>query len=397
MNHLLRLSFGIMFLLLAPWPCVPAEVDESPLAVEVVRAFPKLRLRRPVVFTHAGDGSNRVFVCTQQGVIWSFPNDQNVDEDDVTTFLDIESRVVYKDHENEEGLLGLAFHPRYRENGQFFVYYTTTDVPHVSVISRFGASDAEGRAADPDSEMELMRIPQPFWNHNGGTVDFGPDGYLYIGLGDGGSANDPLGNGQNPKTLLGSILRIDVDRQDLGRNYAIPPDNPFAQAGATVRPEIWAYGFRNVWRLAFDRETNLLWAADVGQDIWEEIDIVQRGGNYGWNLREGKHRFGDAGSGPRADLIDPIWEYHHDLGKSITGGCVYRGRQVPELVGSYLYADYVTGRFWALRYDPNTKKVLANRPIRSEGNKPIVTFGEAEDGEVYCTDSFGMIYTFREI
>ncbi len=178
--------------------------------------------------------------------------------------------------------------------------------------------------------------------------------------------------------------------------YGIPADNPFADAGTLARPEIWAYGFRNVWRLTFDRKTGLLWVADVGQDIWEEINIVRRGGNYGWNLREGNHEFGPAGSGRRPDLIDPIWEYHHDLGKSITGGHVYRGKKVPSLDGYYLYADYVSGRFWALKYNPKTEQVEENRSVASDGVKPVATFGTDEMGEVYCSDAFGMIYRFQE-
>ena len=172
-----------------------------------------------------------------------------------------------------------------------------------------------------------MRIKQPFWNHNGGTMVFGPDGYLYIGLGDGGAFNDPQMNGQNVQTLLGSILRIDVDHKDEKLNYAIPHDNPFVGEARFAREEVYAYGLRNVWRISFDRENGQLWAADVGQDTWEEINLIRKGGNYGWNLREGRHKFGPAGSEPRADLIEPIWEYHHDIGKSITGGNVYRGTQ----------------------------------------------------------------------
>ncbi len=389
-----KLSRGTLFTLLAMSFCSLglAEVDETPLNVEVVRAFPNLRIRRPVVITNAGDGSNRLFVVTQQGVIHVFPNDPSVSQ--TQTFLDIESQVVYKDNQNEEGLLGLAFHPRYNEDGRFFLYYTTSDAPQTSVVTQLNVS-SDPNKANPDSEVEILRLKQPFWNHNGGTVEFGPDGYLYIGLGDGGKANDTLMNGQNVQTLLGSILRIDIDRQSERRRYGIPSDNPFADAGGLARPEIWAYGLRNVWRLSFDSKTGLLWAADVGQDIWEEINIIQRGGNYGWNLREGMHKFGPAGSERRADLIDPIWEYHHDIGKSITGGEVYRGTAVPELVGSYLYADYVSGRFWALKYDPATQQVVANRPIHSEGNKPIITFGTDEAGEVYCSDAFGMIYRFQ--
>ena len=370
-----------------------ADVDESPIDIKVERAFPQLRIRRPVVITNAGDQSDRLFIVTQQGVIHVIPNDQKVDK--TATFLDIESRVVYQDNKNEEGLLGLAFHPNYEKNGQFFVYYTTQDEPQTSIISRFRVSEDDPNRADPDSEFELMRIAQPFWNHNGGTIEFGPDGHLYVGLGDGGKANDTLMNGQNVQTLLGSILRIDVDGKSKGRNYGIPSDNPFSNTGGLARPEIFAYGFRNVWRLSFDPKTNLLWAADVGQNIWEEINIVRKGGNYGWNLREGKHKFGPVGSPARDDLIDPIWEYDHDVGKSITGGAVYRGTKVPALDGYYLYADYVSGRFWALKYNPETQEVEENRSVTSEDVKPIMTFGVDEAGEVYCSDAFGMIYHFR--
>ncbi|MCA9091688.1 MAG: PQQ-dependent sugar dehydrogenase, partial [Planctomycetaceae bacterium] len=206
-------------------------------------------------------------------------------------------------------------------------------------------------------------IPQPYWNHNGGTIVFGPDGYLYIGLGDGGLGNDPHNNGQNLQTWLGSILRIDVDRPTDKRAYGIPSDNPFLGQDQLARPEIWAYGFRNVWRIAFDRETHLLWAADVGQNLWEEIDIVHRGGNYGWNLREGQHQFSPQGVSANSRLVEPIFEYHHDIGKSITGGTVYRGKQIPALVGKYVYADYVTGFVWALDYDQSTQKVLGNHVV----------------------------------
>jgi glucose/arabinose dehydrogenase len=372
-----------------------AEVDESPLPVEVKVAFPNLKWTgwspvtdegrleplRPIVLTHAGDGTDRIFVATQQGVVHVFPNDPQAKRTKI--FLDVRDRVVYTDKENEEGLLGLAFHPKYRENGQFFLYYTTTDAPHTSVVSRFRVSPDDPDLADAHFEEELLRIPQPFWNHNGGTLAFGPDGYLYIGLGDGGAANDPHEHGQNLGTLLGSILRIDVDRKDPGLGYAVPKDNPCVGRD-DARDEIWAYGLRNVWRMAFDRETGTLWAADVGQDLWEEINLIVKGGNYGWNLREGMHPFGKKGTGPRPDLIEPIWEYHHDVGKSITGGHVYRGKQVPELVGTYLYGDYITGLLWALRYDEDEQKVVANHPIRAE-KLAVITFGEDERGEAYCT------------
>ncbi|MBI2479781.1 MAG: PQQ-dependent sugar dehydrogenase [Planctomycetia bacterium] len=382
-------SFAIALLTIAT--SVSGQVDESELSLQVERAFPSLRLRRPVVIANAGDGSNRIFFVTQQGVIHVIPNDPAVEQ--TTTFLDIESRVVYQDKENEEGMLGLAFHPDYERNGEFFVYYTTTAAPHTSVVSRFRVSKDNPNQADPNFEEELLRVEQPYWNHNGGSLAFGPDGCLYISLGDGGSANDPHGNGQNLETLLGSILRINVDRRDEGKNYSIPQDNPFVRH-ERARSEIWAFGLRNVWGMSFDRETGQLWAADVGQNIWEEINLITRGGNYGWNLREAKHKFGENGAEPRDDLIDPIWEYHHDIGKSgksITGGSVYRGKKLPSLVGAYLYADYLSGRLWALRYDDAQKKVVANHSIPTK-TMPIVAFGEDEQGEIYFADAFGFIY-----
>ncbi len=397
MNHrfLSGILICVMFLAVSAAASAEAQVDQSPLNIGPVDAFPNIRIPRPVVVTHAGDGSQRLFVVAQEGRIHVFANRSDVKKTEI--FLDIGDQVVYQDNQNEEGLLGLAFHPKYRENGQFFVYYTTVDAPHTSVISRFRVSADDPNRADPGSEQEIMRIEQPFWNHNGGTIVFGQDGYLYVGLGDGGSANDPMKHGQNLSTWLGSILRIDIDRQDEGKAYVIPSDNPFlSRRGAA--PEIYAYGLRNVWRMSFDRETGLCWAADVGQDLWEEINIVRRGGNYGWNLREGMHKFGRNGAPPRDDLIEPIWEYHHSVGKSITGGHVYRGTQLPQLRGLYLYGDYVSGDIWALRYDAEQGKVVANHPLQS--NKlPVVTFGEDEQGEVYFTTVLGggIIYRFQPI
>jgi glucose/arabinose dehydrogenase/sugar lactone lactonase YvrE len=368
------------------------EVDETPLPLETAAAFPHLKWTgwkpvsdkgkpaplRPLVLTHAGDGSNRIFVATQRGVIHVFPNDQQAAKTKV--FLDLQDRVTYDDNQNEEGFLGLAF-PRYKKNGEFFVFYTEKKAKLSNVLSRFRVDPKDPDRADPTSEEVLLRISKPFWNHDGGTLCFGPDGFLYVALGDGGAANDPYNNAQNLKTILGKILRIDIDRKGKGTPYAIPADNPFVKRTG-VRPEIWAYGLRNVWRMAFDRQTGKLWAADVGQNLYEEIDLIVRGGNYGWNVREGLHPFGANGSGPRPDLIDPIWEYHHDIGKSIIGGHVYRGRRLPELRGSYLYADYVTGRLWALRYDEAKKRVVANRPIKDRG-QPVFSFGEDENGEAY--------------
>ncbi len=375
---------------------------DKPLPVSAERAFPNLTFERPIVVTHAGDGSDRLFVAEQDGIVKVIPNDQECEE--ATVFLDINERCVYADNQNEEGLLGMAFHPKFKQNGQFFLHYTSNESPHLSVVSRFTVSKDNPNQADEKSEEILMRIPQPFWNHNGGTIEFGPDGFLYIALGDGGNANDPQGNGQNLTTLLGSILRIDVDHRDGDLAYAIPKDNPFIKTevpvgprGQTAKacPEIYAYGVRNIWRLSFDSKTGDLWAADVGQNLWEEINIIQKGGNYGWNVREAKHWFRPDGKDvDRKDLIDPVFEYHHDIGKSITGGTVYRGTRVPELVGKYVYGDYVSGRLWALDYDVKAGKVKANYSLTGE-NLPMLSFGTDQSGDVYFTTPFGSLYRFR--
>jgi glucose/arabinose dehydrogenase len=369
------------------------EVDDTPLPLETALAFPDMKWAgwtgmndkgqvvpfRPVILSHAGDGSNRVFVGTQQGVLHVFANDPKAARSQV--FLDIQDRVAYKDDTNEEGFLGLAFHPKFKENGEFFVFYTTKNAKLTNIVSRFRVSKDDPNKADPASEEQLLTITKPFWNHDGGTLLFGPDGYLYIAHGDGGSANDPHDNGQTLKTLLGKVLRIDVDRKENGKNYAIPKDNPFVMQ-KDAAPEIYAYGLRNVWRMAFDKKTGKLWASDVGQNLYEEIDLIDKGGNYGWNRREGLHPFGAKGTGPRKEFIEPIWEYHHDVGKSCTGGAVYRGQRLPELDGAYLYGDYVSGRIWALHYDEAKKRVVANRPIKDR-SIPIYSFGEDEKGEIY--------------
>ncbi len=404
-QYLLSTVIGILGLSVA-WCNTSAQAGEStadiPLAVSTERAFPNLEFNRPIVVTHAGDGSNRVFVAEQEGIIKVFKNDQEVEE--ATTFLDIDERCVYADNRNEEGLLGFAFHPKFKENGEFFLYYTSSEADLLSKISRFRVSKDNPNVADPESEEVILRVPQPYWNHNGGTLAFGGDGFLYIALGDGGSGSDPHGNGQNLTTLLGSILRIDVDHKAGENNYAIPEDNPFV--GKTVpagpkgkmlpaREEIYAYGLRNVWRMAFDRKTGLLWAADVGQGLWEEINIIRPGGNYGWNIREAKHWFRpDGNDAVRPDLIDPILEYHHDIGKSITGGSVYRGTRVPELSGKYVYADYVSGLLWALDYDQAAGKVVANYSLTGD-KLPVMSFGEDETGDLYFTTPFGSLYRFR--
>ena len=382
---------------------VPEPVTgELPVTVE--KAFPALEWAgwkaetddgknipfRPIVLTHAGDGSNRVFVASQHGVVYEFANDQNAKTSKV--FLDIQDRCFYSDKQNEEGFLGMAVHPQFKENGKLYVYYTAKRQEHLSVVSEFTIAK-DGKA----TEREILTIPQPYWNHNGGTLCFDKDGMLLIALGDGGAGNDPHSNGQNLGTWLGKILRIDVDHHGEGKAYAVPKDNPFVGKEGAL-PEIYSLGWRNPWRIAVDRKTGDLWGADVGQNLYEEINIITKGGNYGWSRRESMHPFGTQATGPNPDMIEPIWEYDHMVGKSITGGTVYRGAAVPALAGKYVYADFVTGKLWALTYDAAAKKVTANESISSNG-LPIMSFGEDEPGEVYClvvaADGHG-IYRFAK-
>ena len=370
------------------------EVDTRPLALKTEVAFPDLKWAgwsaesdtgkvvplRPLVLTHAGDGSNRVFVATQHGVIHTFANDQKATETKV--MLDITKKVQYDDKTNEEGFLGMAFHPKFKETGEVFVYYTPKAERTANVVSRFRLSKTDPTTFDPESEEEIVRYTKrPFWNHAGGTICFGPDGHLYVFHGDGGSGNDPFDNGQTLSNWFGKILRLDINAKADGKNYAIPKDNPFVGT-KDAKPEIFAYGLRNVWRMSFDRKTGQLWAADVGQNLYEEINLITKGGNYGWNRREGLHPFGAKGTGLKKEFIEPIWEYHHDIGKSITGGTVYRGKALPELDGYYLHADYVSSKIWALKYDETAGRVVANRPIKDPA-KPVLSFGEDEPGEVY--------------
>ena len=347
---------------------------EPPLAFELEPAFPYLRFAFPVHLTHAGDGSDRLFVVNQDGYIHVFPNERNVRAKKV--FLDMSNTVARQMF--EEGLLAVAFHPKYRENGEFFVYYSVQ--PLATRLSRFRVSKDDPNLADPKSEEVLLDIPQPFWNHNSGSIEFGPDGYLYMALGDGGAADDPHKNSQNGRTLLGSILRIDVDRRDPGKTYAVPRDNPFIDRGDNVRPEIWAVGFRNPWKICFDRETGELWEADVGQDLWEEVNVVVRGGNYGWRLREGRHDLHPNSPSFSDEFVEPVWEYHHSEGRSITGGAVYRGKRLPEIAGHYLCADWVSGNVWSL--DRKGKRDADGRKI-AKTSLAVTAFGEDEAGEVY--------------
>ena len=359
----------------------------------------RLHSLRLIELTHAGDGSGRLFAAAQNGMIQVFSNQPHVEQ--AKMFLDLRPQVMQWDAEkvfDEYGLLGLAFHPNYAKNGQLFVSYNSQGDPHTSYISRFHVSADRPDRADPESEEVLMRLEQPFPNHNGGSVQFGPDGYLYIGLGDGGSRNDPYNLGQDLSTWMGKILRIDVDHAEDGRAYSVPADNPFV-GRANAKPEIYAYGFRNIWRIAFDFPSDTLWAADVGQDLWEEVNLVEKGGNYGWSLREGSLLFGNNNASPQDPFIEPVWKYDHRIGVSVTGGHVYRGNQVAALAGMYLYGDYVASKIWALQFDAATGKATGNYAV-DKIDRPIVAFGQDADGEVYClvNDSNGKcIYRFAKL
>jgi glucose/arabinose dehydrogenase len=326
---------------------------------------------------HTGDNSNRLFVLEQTGTIKVFNNNSSIENVDV--FLDLTSIVEQDGGYTEEGLLGLAFHPNYIENGYFYVNYTSHN-PRRNVIARYSVSGDNPNQANPESAFIILEVNQPYTNHNGGQIDFGPDGYLYIIFGDGGSAGDPLGHGQNLSTLLGSLIRIDVDNPSGGLNYGIPSDNPFI-APLAARDEIYAYGLRNMWRFSWDSVTGLLWGSDVGQYNWEEIDIIYPGLNYGWNTMEGNHCY-PAGSDCNTEGFEPpVWEYALYVNGvcSITGGFVYRGSNIPSIYGKYIYGDWCTGDIWGFTYseeDNHTNEHL----LVSEIN--ITSFGVDENNEL---------------
>ena len=371
------MGLRLLLALSVTYPAVMAEADPG---VRAVVAFAHLSFRRPLYVTHPPDGSDRLFVLEQAGRVHGFEN--NPDTQRTHVALDIRSRV--RRQGEEEGLLGMAFHPQFKTNGQVFLHYTAARGWRRNVISRF-AMDPARQTVDPASEQIILEVEQPWSNHNGGMIEFGPDGYLYIALGDGGGAGDRLGHAQNKRTLLGAILRIDVDRQDAGLGYAVPSDNPFV-GDPDARAEIWAYGLRNVWRFSFDAQTGDLWAGDVGQVRWEEIDLIEKGGNYGWNVWEGNHRFG--ANGRRGPFISPIVEHGRDQARSITGGYVYRGQQNPTLQGAYVYGDFVTGLVWSLRYDGHT---VTEHQYLDRVPQPA-SFGQDRDGELYITSFDGRIY-----
>jgi glucose/arabinose dehydrogenase len=315
-----------------------------------------------------------------------FPNKADVKS--AGEFLKINSKIVSG---GERGLLGLAFHPGYKNNGYFYVNYTRGE-PLETVISRFRVSASNADRADAASEVVLLRFAQPYSNHNGGKIAFGNDGLLYISTGDGGSGGDPENRAQNRRELLGKILRIDVDQPAGNLPYGIPADNPYANNTEGFRKEIYAYGMRNAWRFNFDRQTGLLWAGDVGQNRIEEIDIIEKGGNYGWRIMEGEECF-KSGDCDRAGLKDPIWSYRQggETGRSVTGGYVCRDQGLPGLQGKYIYGDFVSGNIWALTYSGN--KAVKNELI-SRVSSGLSSFGEDARSNLYVL-AYGQGKIFR--
>jgi glucose/arabinose dehydrogenase len=412
----IRLVFFLGFLVLQ-------SVAQPLPKIQLRPVFPAMTLDRPVWMSQAPDGSDRFFLVEQPGRILLVSRGD--DGNHVKEFLNIVDRQTYVD--SAVGLMSMAFHPGFKTNGLFYIFYSqqnsnrTGQFPGRSVISEFKVSSSDPDRANLGSERVLLEVPEPFRNNQGGQVSFGPDGCLYIALGDGGSNNDPFNSGQNPSTLLAKIVRIDVNtRSTIGTGkdrkqlpYGIPADNPWAgepemggHSGA--RKETYAWGLRNVWRYSWDRKTGDLWAGDVGEGFWEEVDLVTRGGNYGWCVREGMHHFKP---GPRsAQYIEPVIEYPHlpellaqskfplhSIGICIIGGYVYRGKKHPSLDGIYIYGDYVLGTIWGFRYADGKvieygtllqqPKTIASFAEDSEGELYMLTFSERKDGHIFAIES----------
>ncbi len=371
----------------APSAAPASSTGAGDTAVSSISLFPVVieGLDDPLYLTHAGDA--RLFVVEKGGTIRIVQDGRLLPE----PFLDIRDRV--NAGASERGLLSVAFHPDYAQNGRFFVNYT--NLAGDTAVSAFQVT-ADPNRADPASEKILLTVAQPFPNHNGGQVQFGPDGYLYVGMGDGGSGGDPQGNGQNPATLLGALLRLDVDQPANGAAYGIPADNPFA-ADSSRRPEVWAFGLRNPWRFSFDRATGDLLLADVGQNQWEEVNFLPAGspggGNFGWNIMEGTHCYGSS-TCDQTGLILPITDYRHENGRcSVTGGYVYRGQQFPALTGSYFFGDYCSGEIWRAAPEADGRWAV-NRVLATPSR--IASFGEDAQGELYVVDITSGIFQIRE-
>lgn len=348
-------------------------------AIKLQRVFGDIAMSNIVWLTQPPGRNDVWYVVEKAGRVQRI--EQNNGKYQSTVFVDITDRVDAGP--NEAGLLGMAFHPQFADNGYVYLSYTGNDGGLVSHISRFESTDG-GVSLSPATEKQLLTLRQPYSNHNGGQVMFGPDGYLYAGFGDGGAGGDPKGNGQNTQTLLGALLRIDVNSGD---PYGIPPSNPFAGNGQG-RPEIYAWGLRNPWRWSFDRKNGTIWLADVGQNAWEEVDIVAKPGNFGWNGKEGTHCYESANCNNPA-FIDPVIEYSHEHGCSITGGFVYRGTKIAGLPGVYLYGDFCSGTIWGAKVNDNGT-YDASELLDSGLN--IASFAEGNDGELYVLHIRGEIY-----
>ena len=356
-----------------------AQSANPAIVVSLVEAFPALEFRNSVFLTAVPD-TNRLAVIEQAGQVKVFENTDAVTE--TVTVLDISDQILSG---GEQGLLGMAFDPDFTQNGFAYFNYSMSN-PRRNVISRMQWDTLTDRIL-PETEKIILEIEQPYANHNGGMIAFGPDGYLYIGVGDGGSGGDPQGHGQNRTTLLGNLLRLDVHPDDVDAPYIIPASNPFVNDSCCL-PEIYAYGLRNPYRFSFDRATGALWVPDVGQNAIEEINIVEAGGNYGWNAFEGTRQFSEEQTASAQNHQPPVYEYDHSLGASITGGYVYRGASVPALEGMYLYADYVSDTVWALAIDGEGN--TSNVTLGSARNP--ASFGESADGEVFIvTHNSGIV------
>lgn len=378
---------------LASWAASAAlGLAEAP-KVELAPVYQNIKFSKPLRTVIPPDGSARLFLIQQTGQIRVLPPDRSATEAPV--FLDLSGRDII-DNGFEEGLLGLAFHPEFKANRTFYVYYSHQN-PKRSVISEMTVDPSDPNRADLASERVLLEVPQPFWNHNSGYLEFGPDGYLYVSFGDGGRANDPFNNAQDLTTLLGTIIRVDVNSRTGSLPYGIPHDNPFLGYGHRARPEIWAYGLRNPWGIHFDPETGDLWCADVGQNKYEEINLIVKGGNYGWNYREGFHAFDlNPSQAPEsAAFIDPVHEYGRSEGISVTGGLVYRGG-IAGLAGRYLYSDWFSGAIWALTVE-NGAKVSNETIFTKDVASPIRIGGFSEDlnREVLVFSLDGTIWEMR--
>ncbi len=384
-SHPLLCAGGLAALLAAPL------LAQQPIGTEETVTG----LNSPVFVAAApGDDASRIFIVTQFGKI-------RIVQDGVlltNAFLDINSKLRFT---GEQGLLGLAFHPNYQQNGYFYVNYTD-NTGGDTVIERYQVDPNDPNVALPASAFKLIEIDQPFTNHNGGWIQFGPDGYLYVAMGDGGDAGDPGNRAQNGQELLGKILRLDVDNPAGGLNYGIPPSNPFVN-DPNVRDEIWALGTRNPWRCDFDNLTGDLWIADVGQNLWEEVDFEPAGNggrNYGWRIMEGNHCFNPSSGCNQTGLVIPIQEYSHGGAPfrcSITGGVVYRGRNMADMHGRYFYADYCSGQAWSLRYVNGTvtdftEHTVELDPPGSATLSSIIAFGEDAEGEMFICSQGGAIY-----